>query len=275
MMDGEHPVQPGTWSLTAMAKKRLSRDQKRKAKLAERARNNAPLPSLAYTGNKYKTPALTPVVMNTERGILEAYVGTGRRLTDRNVKTALEKMVVQMRSGQLPPFEESSQVEYQAGREEDLVIWFIRRNWHDLFERFPNPGKDTLVGILRTLLSSVATWSTPSPESRGYLNFVEGFLRKAGVRVQRGRVGEEPEPEPADPLLDLGREWCQGDAAARARFLARAEELIDAGQGQHVAEVAQRLIGEINDTTDTMKELSRLAIRAQRAPQRLEGPANG
>jgi hypothetical protein len=264
------------WSLTPMAKKRLSRDQKRKAKLTERARKNAPPAALAYSGKKYKTPELVPVIMRTETGILEAHVATGRRLTDRNVQAALERMVVQMRGGGLPPLDDSNTVEYEVGREEDLVIWFIRLGWHDLFENAPHPGKDNLIGILRTLLDSINTWSTPSPESRGYLNYVEGFLRKLGVRVQRGLPGGEPEPEPTDPLLELGRAWCAaGDPEAKARFLTQAEELTAAGQGQHVAEVAQRLIGEIKGPTDTFKELSHLSIRAQRAPQRLEGPANG
>src|SRR5205823_8540539 len=90
-----------------MAKKRLSKDQKRKAKLAKRA-SRAPQPlALAYTGNKYKTDELVPVFHSTEVGIYETFVMTNRQLTDRTVASALQKLVEQMRQGSLPPFEET------------------------------------------------------------------------------------------------------------------------------------------------------------------------
>src|SRR5438270_169153 len=78
-------------------KNRLSRDQKRKAKLAKQAKKASPANSLAITGNRYKTEELLPVVMRTEVGIYEAYVMTGRTLTDHQVASALTKLVLQMR----------------------------------------------------------------------------------------------------------------------------------------------------------------------------------
>jgi hypothetical protein len=252
-----------------MARKRLSHDQKRKAKLAKRARKAPPLagPSpLAYKGNTYKSPEYVPVVHATETGIYQAYVMSERQLTDRAVRLALEKMVTQMRAGQLPPFEDTGEVKHVPGEEVDLVIWAIRHNWHHQFEHEPHPGTDVLIGVLRTLLSSVDTWGTPSPTSRGYLNFVEGFLRKTGVTVEKlDPHTMEPEEEEEDDLLDLGRDWCEtGDAQDRADFLRTAEEMIAAGQGNHVAEVAQRLIGEGLNSPCT-HELSVLAVRAQQA----------
>ena len=61
-------------------KKRLSHDQKRKAKLAKEARKNPQRSPLAYTGNKYKTDELVPIVYETELAIHEADAITGRRL---------------------------------------------------------------------------------------------------------------------------------------------------------------------------------------------------
>ena len=78
-----------------MAKKRLSRDQKRKAKLADRAKKHpAPSPSLAYTGNQFKTPELSPLYQSTETGIVQADAITRHTLTDRKVRAALETMVL-------------------------------------------------------------------------------------------------------------------------------------------------------------------------------------
>ena len=65
-------------------KKRLSHDQKRKAKLAKEARKNPPRSVLAYTGNKYKTDALTPVFLATETPIYEIFVLTDGQLTDQS-----------------------------------------------------------------------------------------------------------------------------------------------------------------------------------------------
>jgi len=68
-----------------MAKKRLSRDQKRKAKLAQRARKDRAHESLAYTGNRYKGEDLVPLMHRTETAIYECFVLTGRALIDRRV----------------------------------------------------------------------------------------------------------------------------------------------------------------------------------------------
>ena len=95
-----------------MAKDKRSRDQKRKAKLTERARKGPPAAqsSLAYSGNKYKTNDLIPVIMRTETAVYEAYVLTDREITDHIVRAALEKLVLQMRAGPLPPLVEGDTV---------------------------------------------------------------------------------------------------------------------------------------------------------------------
>jgi hypothetical protein len=247
-------------------KKRLSRDQKRKAKLTERARKAPPSlshSSLAYSGNKFKTPALIPVIMRTETAIYEVYVMTDREITDHTVRAALEKLVVQMRAGPLPDFTGGDEVTRRAGQEEDLIIWNIRRNWHDLFQSSPNPGTETLIGVLRTILDSVDTWSTPAPTSRGYLNYIEGFMAKVGVRVREASPETWEElPEPADPFLELGRAWCDGDLEACAEFLAQADALLASGQGQRVVDVTQRLMGGLGGRAPS-PELATLSLRAQ------------
>src|SRR5260370_27109118 len=92
-------------------KSRLSRDQKRKAKLAKEAKRSQPHSSLVYEGSKYKTEELMPVFLHTEIGIYESYVMTGRQLTDRDVEAALEKLILSMRQGTLPPMSERASTE--------------------------------------------------------------------------------------------------------------------------------------------------------------------
>src|SRR6516162_2384825 len=99
-----------------MAKhRRLSHDQKRKAKLAKEARKEREHVSLVYKGNKYKTPELADVYLHTERGILQAWNATGRAFTDRFVEAALESLVRQLRAGSPPPAEESEAADEVKG----------------------------------------------------------------------------------------------------------------------------------------------------------------
>jgi hypothetical protein len=247
-----------------MAKhKRLSHDQKRKAKLAREARRARPQSSLAYHGNKYKTDELANVFFRTELGIYESWVMTDRELTDRDVEAALEKLVLQMRRGPLPAFADDTTAPVGA-EATDLIIWNIRRNWHDLFQEEPRPSADKLMGVLRTLLSSVDTWSSPSPTSRGYLHFIEGFLKKAGATVTAYDPEGNPQAAPeADDLLAVGQAWCAGgDPTAAADFRALAETMIRTGEAERVVEVCQTLMGEA-PAPDILAELSKLSLWAQ------------
>jgi DNA-binding SARP family transcriptional activator len=168
-----------------MAKKnRLSRDQKRKAKLAKEARKNRQGHSLAYDGNRYKT--------------------------------------------------------------------------------------DALIGVLRTILNSIDVWSTPGPNSVGYLHYIEGFLKKQGVTFEKqtpaGEVLEEPEE---DELYLIGQEWCfEHDQAAAADFKELAEELIRSGQAERVTNICQRLIAEATMEPEVLPELMVLSMQAQQAMKR-------
>jgi hypothetical protein len=159
----------------------LSRDQKRKAKLKKRAERSRKHESLAYAGGKYKTDEYAPIFFRTEVGIYESYVMCDRELTDDEVEAAIERLVVQMREGPLPPFGESDVITITEGGEEDLVIMNIRRNWQILEEEGTFPAWDDMIGILRSILHSISIWRSQSLHSQGYLRYIEGFMKKLGV----------------------------------------------------------------------------------------------
>jgi hypothetical protein len=253
-------------------KDRRSRDQKRKAKLAKEARKHpasaAPIP---YTGSKYKKDEFTPLTFRTEIGIHEADVMTGRKLTDHDVRASLEQLIETVRKEGVPPPDYRDEVAHVQGKETDLVYWNIRRNWEILFEEMPNWGADDIVGVLRTLLGSIAVWGSPSAQSRGYLQFLEGFMKKAGVGVRALTAESEELAQPEeDPMLELGRDWCEdGDEEAADAFRHLADQRIRAGEAEQVVDVCQQLIGEIGMTApEIMRELSSLSIQAQRAMQK-------
>lgn len=226
-------------------KNQQSRDQKRKAKLAERARRSGQTSSLAYTGTKYKRDELVRVFYRTEVGIYESFVVTQRTLTDRMVAGAATKLVLQLRQGPLSPLDNVEGVDHIAGQEDDLVIWNIRRNWQHLFQTEPHPGSKNLQGVLRTILGSISTWSTPGAQSQGYMHYLEGFLKRMGVSVELCSADRKPiSPPPEDELLAIGRAWCGGDSRAAAEFQKLAEYLTRSGQAERVAEACQHVIGE-------------------------------
>ena len=148
---------------------RLSRDQKRKAKLKKRAARSRNNESLAYAGKKYKTDEYALIFYRTEVGIYESYVMCDRELTDDEVEAAIERLVLQMREGTLPPPTETNVVTITEGGEEDLVIANICRNWRIMEEKESLPGRDDLVGVLRTILHSIEVWRSQSLHSQSYL----------------------------------------------------------------------------------------------------------
>jgi hypothetical protein len=244
---------------------RLSRDQKRKAKLKKRLERSRKHESLAYAGGKYKTDENTPIFYRTELGIYESYVMCERELTDDEVETAIERLVTRMREGPLEPVE-TDEVTITEGGEEELVIANIRRNWRILEEERSLPGRDVLIGILRSILHSIEVWRSQSLNSQGYLRYIEGFMKQLGVSVRKATPDFQPLPEPEeDPLLLIGRTWtAEGDQAAGAEFANQVESLLRAGQTERVIDVCQQLMGETKDMS-LIPLLQEFAIRGHRA----------
>jgi hypothetical protein len=258
-----------------MGKKKLSHDQKRKAKLAKKMAKVPHTISLAYEGNKYKTDELVPLFHQTEIGILEAFNVTDKRITDRTVRKALEKLVTQMRNGALPPLPDSDIIEKQAddNADQELLANFIRRKWQNLAGTGFVASSGSKIGVLRTILSSIETWSTGGKESRGYLAYIEGFLKRVGSldieEFEADEIEEDYEEESA--LLALGRDWYYDeDQDAAADFKQLAEQSIKDGETDYVVEVCQQLIGECMDDKEIVATCSTLSIRAQEAMNRGE-----
>ncbi len=264
-----------------MKKNRKSKVRKlEKKRRAEREQRRQKAEPLAYRGNKYKTDALVPVVFATEAGIYESFVMADRQITDHDVRNALESLIRGIRGGTilLPPQRQPS-AGGERGPEESLLTWNIRRHWDEHFEEEPFPGRDDLIGVLRTILASIEVWGNMSPTSRGYLRYLEGFMGKLGVHcraippefaaaLEDGTADVEDldaDAEDADnELLVAGRAWSQeGNANAGVVFRALADEMISAGEVDEVAETCQQLMGETSDRR-VSDELGAISIRARR-----------
>jgi hypothetical protein len=170
-----------------MARHKLSRDQKRKQKLAQRKRGPDIQP---YEGNKYRSERFVDALLHAETAIYEAYVVGHGQLTDREVEQSLDYMILKLRGEKPTPPVNHSQVEIGNGEKGDLVASFIERRWEELFADRPRHSNSDLSGVLRTILSSIKTRSHPSPNSQSYLQFLEKFLKNIGVRVEAVRRDE-------------------------------------------------------------------------------------
>jgi hypothetical protein len=237
-----------------MAKKsRLSRDQKRKVKLKKREQRLGRHESLAYHGTKYQGMEYETVVHRTEIGIHESDVMLEGKLTDAVVERALESMIIRMRQKTLTSLSELSQSDSSKRDDQDVIVSNVLRNWKDVDEFQMLPGRDDLIGILRTLLRSIETRRSMKLHSRAYLDFLEDFLKETGVSVRRLDAEDELdefEEEPEVGLLDMGRDWIHGRYRVTAEdFGDYVEDLLEDGDTEYVIDTCQQLIRETNDAS--------------------------
>lgn len=184
-----------------MSKPSQRKREKQRKRQAEQKRRLAQPVSLAYTGNKFKTEELIPFHFCTETAIYECFVITGRKLTDHRVRAAAERLIAELRRGPLPELALDETLTLAADGEADLVVANIRHHWCRYVQQNPHPGRENAIGVLRTILGSIECWGSISPQSRGYLQFIEGFCNKLGVRATL--MTEPPElEEEATPRLE-------------------------------------------------------------------------
>jgi hypothetical protein len=122
-----------------MAKDRRTKDQKRKAKLAERAREHrkdGENDITPYEGRKYQSERLAPLMFATEKGIYEASVISQGALSNAQVNEAFIRLIRVLRQGvaTLPHISERP-IEYNRGDEVQLVMDRIRAHWDGYFDQ--------------------------------------------------------------------------------------------------------------------------------------------
>jgi hypothetical protein len=254
-------------------KSRLSHAQKRKQKLAKRNRRLPELAPAPYTGNRYRSKEFVRPLFETEKGIYDLFVISGREMTDDDVEQEIFELIDQLRTR--PVAELISGAVPDDEPLEASIASLILRKWSRLLDVGGLPPRDDLIGILRTILE---VWRSKSMSSRGYLNYLEGFMLKAGYQIRVESVDDEIPDEQPDELYEIGQMWLAGSSEARHRFAAFANELLERGQSQTVVDTSQRLLGEIGSPNrPEFPILSELAIRAQQQqrPVAARAPAPG
>ena len=176
-------------------KKQRQLDKKRRAK-RQRDLRSKKKETLAYSGMKYKTEELVPFLFHTEHAIHEAFVISRRGFTDHDVRKALETMIGGIRQNRILAGEETdvkAERGQNAGNADEFIVCNILFCWREFFETRFRPGRDQLVGVLRTILGSIDVWGSVNPKSQGYLEYIEDFLGQVGVgtrEVSREELAE-------------------------------------------------------------------------------------
>ncbi|MCX7424497.1 MAG: hypothetical protein NTW96_02505 [Planctomycetia bacterium] len=170
-----------------MANPRKSKLRKieRKRRKEKEKRRAEKTPPLAYTGTKYRKAKYVRLLLVTETAIHEADVVADRKLTDDVVWAALVDLIDLLRKGPLPSLDNLAAESPETFSIQDFLVYNIVDCWKLYFEDSPPVGRDVLVGILRSTLGSIEVWGTNRPGSRGYLDYLEGFLHKLGVSTRR------------------------------------------------------------------------------------------
>ena len=157
-----------------------SRDQKRKSKLAERARKKAKSQPLAYSGTEYQKPEWTQHVYQTEKAVHETIALSRHALTNGQVEEAFVRLIGHLRAGEPALLaDDAPEVPFAPGSEADHLAWNIRRRWGILTKSVGPVATEDLVGILRTLLNSIKAHAWNTGPEKGYVEFIWRFLSGA------------------------------------------------------------------------------------------------
>jgi hypothetical protein len=165
-------------------KHRLSKDQRRKVKLKQRAKRQE-VGVLPYGGERYRSDRWVGHIYATEKAVYETIQVFGPRLTNEHVRAVYVGLIEELRAGRPALLtEDDPDVEYVPGREIPYLAWMVRAHWTEfVFVHGPVAVEDW-IGILRTLLHSLELHNSNTGSAWGYVAYLERFMRQ--VEDSRG-----------------------------------------------------------------------------------------
>jgi len=175
--------------------RKRARQRKRKAREVAKTRQRSE--PAAYHGTKYFTPRLFGYRLAAEMGINEADNFLRGKLTDTEVSDAVKGLIMAIRQSRPPS-------DFCHTREQQLVIWRIEKAWREGLRQGIKVGRDGLVGVLRSILGSIESHTSPVPGARSYLDWLEGLIAEVVEMAQEEKgTEEEDEEEEERAQLDL------------------------------------------------------------------------
>ena len=169
--------------------KNLSRDQKRKVQLAEKAKRSREMEIFTpYDGSRYRGSIWVPAVYATERGICEVISESKRGLTNMQVRSALLTLIRHLRDGGPASLGDGEpEVPFSVEKASECVFYNVRKSWRQLSDKGQGIAASDYIGIARTLLYSIEAHGSLTPG--GYVTFIEGFIGQANLLSARSTAG--------------------------------------------------------------------------------------
>jgi len=163
------------------------REKERQRLIKEQLRKRLQENLTPYSGHKYQQPAWVHAVFATEKAIYEIVMLSQRRLTNDHCKAAFERLIRMLHTAEQPELlPQDNRDRYVLDLTDDLpeaLAVMIRREWGFHVANYHPVAKADWIGILRTLLHSLEAHAWNTGPLKGYLHYLEGFMR--------GRLGME------------------------------------------------------------------------------------
>lgn len=208
----------------------------------------------------YRSPKYIQYIFRAEVGIHESAV-MDPTMSDAAVLRTLRTMIQQLRGGR--PFTHGEEREGS----DNLTAWRITKNW----ELLPPLPPSDLAGCLNEVLKSAQTRSEMHGGRRGYLDYLAGFMRRAGVTVQKISPADlqaadelvEDVDFAAMSLAEIGELWLDEPELwdVDVAFENRADKMSRQGRGQEVITLCLRLLKQTADS-DIRADLYHIAGKA-------------
>jgi hypothetical protein len=222
-----------------MAKKKLTRDQKRKKVLQKRS-HGAPANARQNAAEK--------LVHDTERIINETFISFGRQMQDADVLQAVNQLVIDVQQGNISKADASN----ESANAKGALVWNIKQRWTESHALDAMP-RLIAAQAMQALAQRVDGISAPG-ESRSYLRFNQGTQQTAVLAAPQPQTEGEAAVSESLPagdwsedearLLVLGLAWLRGSNEITWKpFVAEAERMNAEGQVYAVAGVCQYLYG--------------------------------
>ena len=240
-----------------MAKKKLSRDQKRRRKVSMRERTGG-------SGGSRLGVIEEGFTRDVERVINDTFLSYGRAMTDDDVLAALNQLIADVQQGNVSVPESDAEQRDAKG----VLVRSVKQHWQSARSLDSTPSL-LAARVLKSIGSQVESIRAPG-KSHSYLRYLQGVEQSAGAapdstgdRVDMysqgpielpqdvpdaAYVGDEPLGGDWLPderrLLDLGLTWLRASSESTWEpFQAEASRMTEAGQAQEVANVCQYLYG--------------------------------
>jgi hypothetical protein len=217
-----------------MAKKKLSRDQKRKQKLAKREPGEGMRAQRQAQMDHFRS--------ETEQVVHDTFLNSAFRMLDADARNAVTQLMMAAQKG------DATVGAAAPANAVELLVQNVKRRWAEQrsLEKLPLFNAGQALQALVTHIESIMAQG----ESQSYLRYLQGATKGAAALVEGEPVQAEAKPNDWSPaeneLRKLGLAWLRNSNEETWKtFQTEAMRLVDGSASRAVAHVCQYLYGLI------------------------------